>query len=388
MPTNLPPEAQAKWEEYSKAKTPEEKLQKLKEFYSLIPKHKGTEKMEKFVKRRISELKDEIERKKTSKKGKGSSLMVEKRGAAQLVLIGFTNSGRSTLLATLTNAKPSISPNPFTTMRPVEGMMEIYGTQIQVVEAPPLILEAQGGPTNLAVALAKNSDVLGITVSSLEDPLDSLSKIFSFLESREISFERPTGRVRIKRSRAAPTLIIMNKGKLVDCSESDVRELLLQFGIDRAWVEIEGYVRLEDVEEAIFGEKSYKPTIIFLTKYDIVEDRGLVEEVKRIYGDKVMGIIPSPTGLPSKDELGEMILKELGLIRVFTKSKNEKSPSDKAVILPRNSSVIDLAEFIHESFKERFKYAKVWAKRLPYSPMRVGPDFLLEDGDIVEIVVG
>jgi ribosome-interacting GTPase 1 len=314
--------------------------------------------------------------------------MVEKRGAAQMVLIGFTNSGRSTLLAKLTNAKPSISPNPFTTMRPVEGMMEISGTQIQIVEAPPLILEAQGGPTNLAVALAKNSDVLGITVSSLDDPLDSLSKIFSLLESREISLERPTGRVRIKRSKAAPALIIMNKGRLVDCSEGDVRELLLQFGIDRAWVEIEGYVKLEDVEEAIFGEKSYKPAIIFLTKYDIVEDKGLVEEVKKLYGDKVMGIIPSPTGLPSKEELGEMILKELGLIRVFTKSKNEKYPSDKAVILSRNSSVIDLAELIHESFRERFKYAKVWAKRLPYSPMRVGPDFLLEDGDVVEIVVG
>ncbi|MEM0016928.1 MAG: TGS domain-containing protein [Candidatus Korarchaeum sp.] len=387
MPTNLPPEAQAKWEEYSKAKTPEEKLQKLKEFYSLIPKHKGTEKMEKFIKRRISELKEEIERKRYAKKSKGVSLMVEKRGAAQLVLIGFTNSGRSTLLARLTNAKPEISPNPFTTMKPVEGMMDFRGAQIQIVEAPPLILEAQGGPTNLAIALAKNSDVLGITVSSLEEPVESLARIFSFLESREISFERPAGRVRIKRSRAAPTLIIINKGRLLDCSEREVRELLLQFGIDRAWVEIEGSVKLDDVEEAIFGEKSYKPAIIFLTKSDILEDLDLIYEVREKYGNKVIGVVASPTQLPSRDELGEMILKELGLIRVFTRSRSEKLPSDRAVILPRNSSVMDLAEFIHESFKERFKYAKVWADRLPYSPMKVGSDFLLEDGDVVEIVV-
>ncbi|MEM0294720.1 MAG: TGS domain-containing protein [Candidatus Korarchaeum sp.] len=387
MPTNLPPEAQAKWEEYSKAKTPEEKLQKLKEFYSLIPKHKGTEKMEKFIKRRISELKEEIERKRYAKKSKGVSLMVEKRGAAQLVLIGFTNSGRSTLLARLTNAKPEISPNPFTTMKPIEGMMDFRGAQIQIVEAPPLILEAQGGPTNLAIALAKNSDVLGITVSSLEEPVESLARIFSFLESREISFERPAGRVRIKRSRAAPTLIIINKGRLLDCSEREVRELLLQFGIDRAWVEIEGSVKLDDVEEAIFGEKSYKPAIIFLTKSDILEDLDLIYEVREKYGNKVIGVVASPTQLPSRDELGEMILKELGLIRVFTRSRSEKLPSDRAVILPRNSSVMDLAEFIHESFKERFKYAKVWADRLPYSPMKVGSDFLLEDGDVVEIVV-
>ncbi|MCS7103733.1 MAG: 50S ribosome-binding GTPase, partial [Candidatus Korarchaeum sp.] len=313
MPTNLPPEAQAKWEEYSKAKTPEEKLQKLKEFYSLIPKHKGTEKMEKFIKRRMSELKEEIERRRYAKRSKGISLMVEKRGAAQLVLIGFTNSGRSTLLARLTNAKPEVSPNPFTTMRPVEGMMDFRGAQIQIVEAPPLILEAQGGPTNLAIALAKNSDVLGITVSSLEEPVESLARIFSFLESREISFERPAGRVRIKRSRAAPTLIIINKGKLLDCSEREVRELLLQFGIDRAWVEIEGSVTLDDVEEAIFGEKSYKPAIIFLTKSDLLEGNDIINEVREKYGSKVIGIVTSPTQLPSRDELGETILRELGL---------------------------------------------------------------------------
>ncbi|RDD53937.1 MAG: TGS domain-containing protein [Candidatus Korarchaeota archaeon NZ13-K] len=387
MPTNLPPEAQAKWEEYSKAKTPEEKLQKLREFYSLIPKHKGTEKMEKFIKRRMAELKEEIERKRYAKKSKGVSLMVEKRGAAQMVLVGFTNSGRSTLLARLTNARPEISPKPFTTMRPVEGMMDFRGAQVQVVEAPPLIPEAQGGPTNLAIALAKNSDVLGITVSSVEDPIGSLETIFGFLESREISFERPAGRVRIKRSRAAPALIIINKGRLVDCSEREVRELLLQFGIDRAWVEIEGSVTMDDVEEAIFGEKSYKPAIIFLTKSDMLEDPSVVDEVRRRYESKVIGVVASPTQLPSRDELGEMILRELGLIRVFTKSKNERLPSERAVILPRNSSVIDLAEFIHESFKERFRYAKVWSGRLPYSPMKVGPDFLLEDGDVVEIVV-
>lgn len=387
MPTNLPPEALAKWEEYSKAKTPEEKLQKLKEFYSLIPKHKGTEKMEKFVKRRISELKEEIERRKFVKKAKGIPMMVEKRGAAQLVLIGLTNSGRSTLLSTLTNAKPEISANPFTTMRPVEGMMEFRGAQVQIVEAPPLILESQGGPTNLSVALAKNSDVLGITVSSIEDPVETLGEILEFLESRDISFEKPLGRVRIKRSRAAPALIIINKGRLVGCSEREVRELLLQFGIDKAWVEIEGSVTLDDFEEAVFGEKSYKPALAFLTKSDLIDCEELIEEVRRKYGSKLVDVIASPTKLPTKDELGEMILKELGLIRVFTKSRSEKLPSERAVILPRNSCVLDLAEFIHESFKERFRYAKVWAERLPYSPMRVGPDFLLEDGDVVEIVV-
>ncbi len=387
MPTNIPPEAQAKWEEYSKAKTPEEKLQKLKEFYALIPKHKGTEKMEKFIKRRMAELREEIERRRTSKRSKGPSLMVEKRGAAQMVLIGFTNSGRSTILSTLTNARVEISPNPYTTIRPVEGMMEFKGAQIQIVEAPPIIPQAQGGPTNLSVALAGNADILGIVVSSTDDPTTQLDELVSFLESRGIVLERPSGRVRIRRSRAAPTIIIVNKGRILDGNERDVKEILRSYGIERAWVEIEGRVTLEDVEEAVFGEKKYKPFIIFLTKMDLTRDDSLLREVEARYGERALAVISFPTKLPSNDELGEMILRELGLIRVFTKARNEREPSEKAVILERGSTVLDLARFIHQSFKERFRYAKVWSDRLPYSPMKVGADFVLEDGDIVEIVV-
>ena len=67
MPTNLPPQARVKFEEYTQAKTPEEKIKKLREFYALIPKHKGTEKLEKFIRRRIAELRKEVEKKKTEK---------------------------------------------------------------------------------------------------------------------------------------------------------------------------------------------------------------------------------------------------------------------------------------------------------------------------------
>ncbi len=386
MPTNLPPEAQAKWEEYSKAKTPEEKLQKLKEFYALIPKHKGTEKMEKFIKRRMAELREEIERRKARKKSRGPTLFVEKRGAAQLALVGYTNSGRSTILASLTNARVEVSSNPFTTLRPVEGMMEFKGAQIQVVETPPLIQGGQGGPSNLAIAIAGNADVLGLVVNALEDPSSQVDELIGLLESRGISLERPSGRVRIRRSRAAPTIIIVNKGKILDGNERDVRKLLSSYGIDRAWVEIEGKVTLEDVEEAVFGEKKYKPFIVFITRTDLLRATSVIEGIEQKYGDKAVMIIPFPRGLPSKDEIGEAIIRELGLIRVFTKSRNEKKPSDRAVILSRGSTVLDLAGIIHQSFRERFRYAKVWSDRLPYSPMKVGPDFILEDMDIVEIV--
>jgi ribosome-interacting GTPase 1 len=44
-----------------------------------------------------------------------------------------------------------------------------------------------------------------------------------------------------------------------------------------------------------------------------------------------------------------------------------------------------LAKRIHSDFYEQFSYAKVWSKRLRFSPQKVGGTFALEDGDTVEI---
>ncbi|MGY0288207.1 MAG: TGS domain-containing protein [Candidatus Methanodesulfokora washburnensis] len=382
MPTNLPPEALKKWEEYSEAQSPEEKLRKLQEFYSLMPKHKGTEKLEKFVKRRMSELRDEIERQKAAKSKRGG-FAVEKRGAAQMVLIGFTNSGRSTVLSKLTNANPLISPYPFTTVeKPEEGMMEFKGAQIQVVEAPPIVPDG-GKLTNLAISLSYNSDILGIVLDGRINPVDQLNEIASILEKYNISLKKPRGVVRVIRSKAAPGIIVKNKGRILDGSEYDVRKILENYGVRQAWVEIEGEVSLSDVEESVLSEKKYKPFILFVTHADDELAKKNVEALRKL------GVLVIPVDLSSevdRESLGEYILKELNLIRVYTKSKAEKGFSERALVVRRGTTAREVARIIHKDLYENFKYAKVWSKRLPYSPMRVGPDFELEDGDAIEII--
>jgi ribosome-interacting GTPase 1 len=382
VPTNLPPEALKKWEEYSEAQSPEEKLRKLQEFYSLMPKHKGTEKLEKFVKRRMSELRDEIERQKAAKSKRGG-FAVEKRGAAQMVLIGFTNSGRSTVLSKLTNANPLISPYPFTTVeKPEEGMMEFKGAQIQVVEAPPIVPDG-GKLTNLAISLSYNSDILGIVLDGRINPVDQFNEIASILEKYNISLKKPRGVVRVIRSKAAPGIIVKNKGRILDGSEYDVRKILENYGVRQAWVEIEGEVSLSDVEESVLSEKKYKPFILFVTHADDELAKKNVEALRKL------GVLVIPVDLSSevdREFLGEYILKELNLIRVYTKSKAEKGFSERALVVRRGTTAREVARIIHKDLYENFKYAKVWSKRLPYSPMRVGPDFELEDGDAIEII--
>ncbi|MCD6310141.1 MAG: hypothetical protein J7M18_05465 [Candidatus Eremiobacteraeota bacterium] len=63
MPANLTPEYKNAELRYRTAKTYEEKLAALEEMLATIPKHKGTEKMQADIKRRISRLKSQARKK-------------------------------------------------------------------------------------------------------------------------------------------------------------------------------------------------------------------------------------------------------------------------------------------------------------------------------------
>ncbi|RME21880.1 MAG: hypothetical protein D6806_13845, partial [Deltaproteobacteria bacterium] len=91
MPANLTPEYKAAEQEYRQARDPSEKLACLERMLSLIPKHKGTEKMQADLKRRIAKLRDGLQKKSGRK---GFAIKVEPEGAAQVVLIGPPNSGK------------------------------------------------------------------------------------------------------------------------------------------------------------------------------------------------------------------------------------------------------------------------------------------------------
>src|ERR1700744_2571341 len=106
MPANLPPQYSKAEEELRKATAPAERLDKLREMFRLLPKHKGTEKLQSDLKQKISRAKEDVEGAKGGAKKGGVSHRVPKEGAGQVVLVGAPNVGKSALLAALTNAHP------------------------------------------------------------------------------------------------------------------------------------------------------------------------------------------------------------------------------------------------------------------------------------------
>ncbi|MDT8274214.1 MAG: GTPase, partial [Desulfomonilia bacterium] len=140
MPANLPPTYHEAEKRYREAKTPEEKIAALEEMLALIPKHKGTDKMQADIKRRISKHKEETQKKKGAAKQK-SIFSIDKEGAAQVAVIGGPNSGKSSLVSALTNATPEIAPFPHTTHKPTQGMAVYENIKFQLIDTPPITLE-------------------------------------------------------------------------------------------------------------------------------------------------------------------------------------------------------------------------------------------------------
>jgi len=115
------------------AKTDEEKINALKEMIKECPKHKSSEKMLANLKTRYKKLKEKLE--KAKKTGKSTKTGIKKEDL-QAVIVGKTNTGKSSLLSLLTNAKPQIAEHDFTTKSPIVGMVNFDGTNIQLIEVP------------------------------------------------------------------------------------------------------------------------------------------------------------------------------------------------------------------------------------------------------------
>jgi hypothetical protein len=390
MPTNLPPEAKDKWAEVEAAKRPEEKLQKMKEFLSTVPQHKGTLKLRGEIKKKMAIIRRDLEEKKrkgTGRSSGGPKLFVEKEGAAQLALLGMTNVGKSCLMQAVTKANVTVSATPYTTREPSPGIMDYADVQFQVVETPA-VMEGSGdgrawGPVTLGVA--RNADGVILMVDLSRDPVGQLELLLAELEKSRVLVSRPSGRVDIDRRHAGAALRIILVGKLIDCSISDVEDLLRSYRISDAIVKISGDVTLDDVEDAIFETTTYKPALVVGNKLDLPGSEANLRVLKNYVNGKLPIVAMSCEQKIGVDELGRALFESLGVIRVYTKQPGSHEPTGRPFVLKHGATVNELAKNIHKELVQNFLFAMVWAKRLPFSPKKVGLGFALEDGDIVEI---
>jgi hypothetical protein len=325
VPANLTPQYHAAEEAFRNATTIEEKIAALEEMLAVIPKHKGTEKLQADLKRRLARLREEGQKKTSA--GRHDPFHVEKQGAGQVALVGYPNSGKSALVGALTRAKVKVADYPFTTTLPFSGMMPYEEIYIQLVDTPPLT--AEGFPPGLA-GLLRNADALLLVIDSCAgDCLEQLENSLRLLNERKIiRNEIPPG------VRAIPPhrlIIAANKAELPQGKEN----LML-------------------LRELLPADLEVMP-------------------------------VSAATGL-NLEQLKTRLFAVLEVIRVFTRAPGKAPDLTRPFILPRGSTVLDLAESIHKDFLKTLRGARIWGSaRFP--GQNVPKEYILHDRDIVELLV-
>jgi len=185
MPANLTPQYMDAEKRFKQAQTVPEKIAALEEMMATIPKHKGTEKLQAELKKKMSALRKESEQSK--KGGRRESFVVEREGARQLALVGSPNSGKSQLVRALTHATPEVADYPYTTRHPIPGMLIFENVRLQLVDLPPISPEYT---ESWVPQVIRNADaVLWVVDLSDDDVLDRLEETRTFLTNSHVNLE-------------------------------------------------------------------------------------------------------------------------------------------------------------------------------------------------------
>jgi uncharacterized protein len=328
MAVNLTPQYLEAEAEYKKAQTPEDKLACLKKMWTLLPKHKASEKLQADLKSRMSDLSAEIEHARRHPKKAGVSHKIPKQGAGQYVVVGAPNTGKSRLLTRLSRATPEVAPYPFTTHEPHAGMMEWQDVKVQLIDTPP------------------------ITADYLEPYVSSMV-------------------------RAADAALL-----LVDLGDDDG-----PFAVETVLERLAG-VKTVLVGAKPAGEADpsiiHVRTLLAANKVDLPGAADRLEIVREMFGARFPIHAASLEHGTGVEELRDAIYRFLNVIRVYTKQPGKPPDLTAPFTCPAGSTLVEMAALVHRDFAHHLKNARIWGTGV-YDGQSVGRDHVLRDKDVVEL---
>ncbi|MFW6131853.1 MAG: GTPase [Candidatus Aminicenantaceae bacterium] len=335
MPANLPPQYFETEKKLKTASTIEEKIRIYEELLSIVPKHKGTEKLQAILKTKIAKLKSTLDKKQSTAKHKPSH-NIERAGAGQIVIIGPPNAGKSMLIKSLTNANPQIGNYPFTTYNPYPAMMEFNNIQIQLIDTPPITNDYM---ESWHPELIKTADGT-IIVTDLSNPSMEQSLLTILEKLREKKIE------------------LTDKDKSIDKSE--------------------------EYNENFKGQIFYIKSLLVANKNDVAGTDHNFNRLKEHFKPDFHLVSTSAKTGAGLEELKKSIFTLLNIVRVYSKAPGKKAEFDDPFTLKKGSTVLDLAKAVHKDFSHKLKFARIWSEN-KYQGQKVNQEYVLEDEDIIEL---
>lgn len=337
MPANLSPQYKEAERKYQSARDDHERLAGLREMLACIPKHKGTEKLQADLKTRIAKLTDELKHGKKSGAHRHTFHIDRVPNIPQLVLLGAPNSGKSQLICSLTHAKPEVTPYPFTTRHPIPGIMVFEDIKIELIDTAAITKDfmeswiidiIRGVDAAIIVIDLETENVL----DQIQDIIDRLIKVKLELVGRKVD----------------PRVVHESKSSTLE-----------DFTITR-------------IKTFLVGNKA-----------DLDFDNTNASMISELYPQFDFVAI-SALNQTNLEAFKQMIFNGLDIIRVYTKAPGHKPDMVNPFVLPKGSTVLEVARVIHKDIAEHFHTARIWGST-KFEGQHVEKDHVVQDKDIVEI---
>ena len=138
--------------------------------------------------------------------GSEKQLIVELKVLADVGLVGLPNSGKSTLLSVLTDAKPKIANYEFTTLKPNLGIVKHRDYNTFVISDIPGIIEGASKGKGLGHHFLRHIERNSILVILISCDSENISKVFNTLDNELKNYNKE----------------LINKEKLLVVSKCDL----------------------------------------------------------------------------------------------------------------------------------------------------------------------
>jgi small GTP-binding protein len=363
--------------------TIDEQIKAIEDEILKTQKNKKTEGHIGLLKAKIARLKMEQEKRRAASGAGGQGYSVKKSGNATVALVGFPSVGKSTLLNRLTGAQSEVAAYAFTTLDVIPGIMYHKFAKIQILDMPGLIRDASKGKGRgrEVLAVVRTSDLILFVIDVYDMNIDVLvNELYN------------TG---IRLNTHPPNVVITKTEKggievkptipLTKITAEMASDMVAAYGYVNAEVIIREDVDEEQLIDALTGNRVYLRSVTVVNKIDLIDEAHLAQVKKKLKDwDPIYVAANKDVNL---DKLKEAIYKKLDFIHVFLKPQGQDADMEEPMVIMNGSTVGDLCDRIHRSFRRNFRYATVWGKSAKFPGQTVGADHVLKNGDIVTVVV-